>query len=96
MAGAEMARRRTSKRRTSRNAPLLRTGATYGGDAPFIVDFSDPSGKKRKSEDHWTLASATRRAKAAGRSDLPAVVWKCRGSGNYKPFFAVIEGRVLR
>jgi hypothetical protein len=53
-------------------------------------------GARRKSFDYYTQTEALQAAKAAGTSDVPAVVWKHKAHGTYRPFRVVVEGRVFR
>lgn len=63
----------------------------------FIVDTGSPSrcGIKRHSTETDSLKTALQRAKRAGRSDIPAVVWEHQGSGRYLPKAVVVDGHML-
>jgi hypothetical protein len=97
--------KRTSKKRTSRNLKksatlaMLAKARKHGGMVSrpeFILDMPATNSSRRASFDYWTKTEAMQAAKAAGTSDLPAVLWKRTPRGLYRPYAVVVEGRVLR
>lgn len=67
---------------------------------PYIVEvLRGQRGRySQETTEHATLRAALRTARAGGRHDLPAVIWKQTkvGSGQFRPYIVVVEGRILR